>query len=458
MPCAPRWIASSTTCSRRSSGPYRRSRSGSRARATCARESSRPARVRRAGRVRGPRPAPGARGLLRRRPRGAARRALDRAVLTPTAWRRRRRGAGWRRPVTAAGLEPRTLYRLGRGDLRLHGPLSTPPRRGLRRRALGARRRAPRPPAPARGAAAAPSAGARHRARARRGGRGLAPGPDARGARVPRRAGHAVAARLPVDALVARVGGMGYAIVPDPDAPGRRATLEHALRDVRAALGPTVGPGAAAVSARHARLALTLVADERGLVLAQERRVDLLLLQDPALADLLVADVLGPLAALSAGARVRLEETLAAWLRHQGEVRPVADELQRPRADGPLPRRPAARPRRRAHGLPGRPARARARAALPAARASCRPGPRRSVLRPPSSWVSRPRCAPAAGSGAVAGAVRVVAVGDRVREAVEPLGARAHGVPGERRDRVLERDRTPRRAPSPCRAEGPPWR
>ena len=145
--------------------------------------------------------------------------------------------------------------------------------------------------------------------------------------RSPTNATRAWPRRLPADALVARVDGMGYAIVPDPDAPGRYATLEHALRDVRAALGPTVGPGAAAVSARHARLALTLVADERGLVLAQERRVDLLLLGDPALAELLVADVLSPLAALPAGARERLEDTLAAWLRHQGEVRPVADEL-----------------------------------------------------------------------------------------------------------------------------------
>jgi DNA-binding PucR family transcriptional regulator len=62
-------------------------------------------------------------------------------------------------------------------------------------------------------------------------------------------------------------------------------------------------------------------------VLADERRVDLLLLQDEALADGFVASALGPLGGLPAGQRARFEETLDAWLRHQGEVRAVAAEL-----------------------------------------------------------------------------------------------------------------------------------
>ena len=229
----------------------------------------------------------------------------------------------------AAGLEPRTLYRLAEAIFAYMDRMSTATAEGFAyERSLRAGERRDRrrrlvelllrvPPAPA----------VELESDAQAIGWRLAPTlavvafPDERVTRM--------AARLPADALVARLGHMGYAVVPDPDAPGRRATLEHSLRDVRAALGPSVAPSAAAESARLARLALSLPApgEARGLVIAQERRVDLLLLGDPALAELLIGDVLGPLAALPAGARARLLETLAAWLRHQGEVRPVAEEL-----------------------------------------------------------------------------------------------------------------------------------
>jgi PucR C-terminal helix-turn-helix domain len=136
-----------------------------------------------------------------------------------------------------------------------------------------------------------------------------------------------MAARLPADTLVARVGTMGYAVLPDPDAPGRRAAITRGLGAVRCALGPTVAPDGAGASARLARLALALPGGEPGLVLADARRVDLLLAQDEAIADGLVAGALGPLDALPAAQRVRLEETLDAWLRHQGEVRVAAAEL-----------------------------------------------------------------------------------------------------------------------------------
>src|SRR5437763_2018638 len=134
-----------------------------------------------------------------------------------------------------------------------------------------------------------------------------------------------MAARLPADALVARVGTMGFAVVPDPGAPGRRAAITHGLAAVRCALGPTVAPDAAAISARLAQLSLLLPGE--GLVIAEERRIDLMLSGDEALADGLVASALGPLEALGSGARGRLEQTLDAWLRHQGEVRLVAAEL-----------------------------------------------------------------------------------------------------------------------------------
>jgi hypothetical protein len=135
-----------------------------------------------------------------------------------------------------------------------------------------------------------------------------------------------VAARLPADALVARVDGTGWALIGDPDGPGRRRSLQRALRDVRAGVGPVVAPTASGTSARLAERALDLAAD--GPVLAEDHRVDLLLLGDDDIARRLVADVLdGPLAVAPEAARERLVETLAAWLEHQGEIRPAAEQL-----------------------------------------------------------------------------------------------------------------------------------
>jgi hypothetical protein len=138
-----------------------------------------------------------------------------------------------------------------------------------------------------------------------------------------------VASRLPPDALVARVDGTGWAILGDPDGPGRRATILQGLAHVRAGIGPTVAPAQAPISARLARGALALTSDDAAPepVAADARRVDLLLLADPALTAGLVADVLGPLAVLPATVQDRLLETLRAWLAHQGEVRPTAAEL-----------------------------------------------------------------------------------------------------------------------------------
>ncbi|HEX5922820.1 MAG TPA: helix-turn-helix domain-containing protein [Baekduia sp.] len=136
-----------------------------------------------------------------------------------------------------------------------------------------------------------------------------------------------VASRLPPDALVARVDGTGWAIVGDPDGPGRHATMQQGLAGVRAGVGPAVAPTAAAASARLAERALALAHGARGPVWAADRRVDLLLAGDPGVARGLVDDVLGPLAAVPVATRERLVETLGAWLEHQGEVRPTAQQL-----------------------------------------------------------------------------------------------------------------------------------
>jgi hypothetical protein len=136
-----------------------------------------------------------------------------------------------------------------------------------------------------------------------------------------------VASRLPPDALVARVEGPGWAIVGDADGPGRRASLLHGLTGVRAGVGPVVPATGAAESARLAERALRLAVGAPGPVWAEDRRVDLLLLGDAAVARALVDDVLGALNVAPAASRERLVETLAAWLEHQGEVRPTAEQL-----------------------------------------------------------------------------------------------------------------------------------
>jgi PucR-like helix-turn-helix protein len=150
-----------------------------------------------------------------------------------------------------------------------------------------------------------------------------------------------IAPRLPPDALVggseggARGGGgaavgaaRGVAVIADPDAPGRLDALRTAFRGHCAAIGPTVAPHAAALSAARAATALPLVArDDAPLLRADEHLLALLLLGDRPLAEDLVARRLAPLDTLSDANRARLLDTLQAWLDHHGEARPAAEAL-----------------------------------------------------------------------------------------------------------------------------------
>jgi DNA-binding PucR family transcriptional regulator len=84
------------------------------------------------------------------------------------------------------------------------------------------------------------------------------------------------------------------------------------------------------VSARRAALALELAigdGDGNGLVVAEERMVDLVLRSDASLAEDLARRALAPLDALPEAQRERLVETLAAWLDAHGEARPAAERL-----------------------------------------------------------------------------------------------------------------------------------
>ena len=103
-----------------------------------------------------------------------------------------------------------------------------------------------------------------------------------------------------------------------------------------AAAGTTVAPPAAGRSLRRALGALELAQEQaaaadapRGgaFVAAEERRTALLLRAEPGLIDELAAARLAPLAEETPRSRRRLEETLLAWLRHEGNATAAGQEL-----------------------------------------------------------------------------------------------------------------------------------
>ncbi|MEA2256376.1 MAG: hypothetical protein QOG35_2421, partial [Solirubrobacteraceae bacterium] len=102
---------------------------------------------------------------------------------------------------------------------------------------------------------------------------------------------------------------------------------QRALRGGAGGLGPAVEPARAADSAHRAALALGLATQGGGLVVADERLLDLVLRTDTELAGDLAARALAPLDELPANQRARLVDTLAAWLDAHGEARPAAERL-----------------------------------------------------------------------------------------------------------------------------------
>jgi hypothetical protein len=135
--------------------------------------------------------------------------------------------------------------------------------------------------------------------------------------------------RLPSDAIADTIGEVGCAIVPDPEGPGRVAILKRAVvaAGACAGLGTTVRWQEAAVSFARARAALELGDGSPALIVAREHAGELLLRSEPRLAAELAGERLAPLEDLPAGARVRLTETLRAWLAEQGRLGPVAARL-----------------------------------------------------------------------------------------------------------------------------------
>jgi hypothetical protein len=139
----------------------------------------------------------------------------------------------------------------------------------------------------------------------------------------------AAALRLPADAIYEMLGELTCAVVPDPDGPLRRNAIERAVLETGASagLGTTVSWPDAAVSFARARAALALNGGLPALTVAREHSGELLLRSDRRLAAELASDRLAPLTDLPPSSRVRMTETLRAWLGEQGRLGAVAQRL-----------------------------------------------------------------------------------------------------------------------------------
>lgn len=134
-------------------------------------------------------------------------------------------------------------------------------------------------------------------------------------------------ATLEEDVLVLSHGGDALLFVPGPDEQARVARLRKQLSWRVAALGPSIPPTEAWLSAHCARLALRharrgLLSFDDDLVVAENHLSTLILLGGEHIGRLLSAEVLSALSDLPAGKAGRLEETLHALLRSMNRSAP----------------------------------------------------------------------------------------------------------------------------------------
>jgi hypothetical protein len=143
-------------------------------------------------------------------------------------------------------------------------------------------------------------------------------------------AGPGTLRRLGPESLPVRWGSMLGAIMPDAGGPGQRDRLGAALVDVPAVVGPTVPldrlPGAVRITETAVRLRRDGVLT--GDPLFVDEHLDTIIVhRDRDLLAALRRRSLAPLDGCGAGTRRRLEQTLAAWLRHGGDRAAVAADL-----------------------------------------------------------------------------------------------------------------------------------
>jgi hypothetical protein len=133
------------------------------------------------------------------------------------------------------------------------------------------------------------------------------------------------------DLLLDFDGAEPHLLVPGPLTADRRAMLELAMAESKAAAGLTVPLVRAADSLRWARQALGLIhaeiIDDGPLTLCADHLVTLWLLSDGPLIDQIARRQLAKMDHLTKRQRERLTETLRAWLRTRGTAARVGDDL-----------------------------------------------------------------------------------------------------------------------------------
>jgi hypothetical protein len=140
-----------------------------------------------------------------------------------------------------------------------------------------------------------------------------------------------VARRLPAEALGTVLLGVGCVIVPDPGGPGQGPRIEQAASGAPAALGPAGAVSELGESWSLARSALraseagALPGD--GLIRVDERLADLIVHEGRRLAERIWERRLASFTGLTPKARARMEETLLAYVRQQGNAAAMADAL-----------------------------------------------------------------------------------------------------------------------------------
>ena len=139
-----------------------------------------------------------------------------------------------------------------------------------------------------------------------------------------------VLARMDPSSLVFSRPPLMGAIVPDPARPGLRRRLVQSLSGAEAVVGMAVPldglPASVYVAEIAARLQQTGVIPEDPVF--TDKHLDAIIVhRDARLLEALRSQVLGPLTATSPASQERLQETLAAWLRHMGDRQAVAAEL-----------------------------------------------------------------------------------------------------------------------------------
>ncbi|MFI0479225.1 helix-turn-helix domain-containing protein [Actinomadura sp. 9N215] len=137
---------------------------------------------------------------------------------------------------------------------------------------------------------------------------------------------------LDADVLADLADAEPQLLIPGGFGAARGAMLHRALPDRRAAVGLTVPLAEAGDSLRWARRALGLVEagvlEDAGPTLCERHLLELWLLSDGSLLDQLVRRELAALAGMTNSRRMRMTETLGAWLEAQGNAVEAARRLR----------------------------------------------------------------------------------------------------------------------------------